>query len=217
MHKFTLLLLAIILITACDDDDNNFVGSGNLISEMRDAADFTDINASQSIRVSIRQSDTFSLTIQADDNLIDRVEANVQDGELRLAMKPGQYRASTVRATVTLPSLQRIEASTSSDVRIEGFEQPADDWTFVLNTSSQLSVLNSSVRNLDVSGFTSSEMSCFGLGTVATNVNLATSASLEISVSERLSGTASTSSEVVFRGDPEVSVEVNTSARVRRE
>ncbi len=215
-YKFLLFPVLFLFFFSCDDDDN-IVGSGNLISEMRDASDFTDISASESIRVDVSQGNEFRVELTADDNVIDRVESVIRDGELRFSMAPGSYRSTTVSVQVTMPAIRRIETSTSSVVQISTFDQPADDWTLDLSTSSQLTVLDCTVRNLDFTGSTSSEANCFGLQTVETNLNTSSSASLEISVSERLTGDARTSSEVRYRGDPEVTVSVNTSASVERD
>ena len=88
-YKFLLFPVLIILFFSCDDDDN-IVGSGNLISEIRDASDFTDISVSESIRVDVSQGNEFRVELTADDNVIDRVESVIREGELRFSNGPRQ-------------------------------------------------------------------------------------------------------------------------------
>ena len=211
------LLLSLCLFTACDDDDDQrFVGSGNLSSEVRAIADFSDVDVSESIAVDIRRGSDFSVEVTADDNLIERIRTELRGGELSLFLAPGNYQDYTARVAITMPAIKRLSASTSSDMRVTGFRQTDADWTIDMSTSSSLTVLESEIRDLDVTMTTSSEANCFGLQTTAVNIDLSTSSDLEISVSDRLTGEANTSSEARYRGDPTVEVETNTSASVRR-
>ena len=78
-----LLIIGILLITACSlstiqDSRDVITGSGNVITESRDVSGFDGVSHTGIGRVIITQSDTESLTIEADDNLMEYITSEVQ-------------------------------------------------------------------------------------------------------------------------------------------
>jgi hypothetical protein len=54
------------------------VGSGELVTEEKDFTDFTIVEVGWSFEVEISQSDSYSINITADDNMLDYIEVSAQ-------------------------------------------------------------------------------------------------------------------------------------------
>lgn len=73
-----------VTITSGDVD-----GSGTILSEDRDIADFDSINLAGEGRVIVIQGQPASLTIEADDNLLAHIDTTVSGGVLAITTEPG--------------------------------------------------------------------------------------------------------------------------------
>ena len=92
----TLVILAASLAFACDDVVG-VRGSGDLVTEEYEFADFTDVEVSHTFRADISYSDSFSVSLEVDDNILELVEVTNEGGTLRLGLESG---ANTRDATM---------------------------------------------------------------------------------------------------------------------
>jgi len=95
------------------------VGSGDIVTESRSVGEFTAVDASGGIdlELTIEPGAEPEVTVTFDDNIVDRVKTEVEDGTLRV--EPGSnYRISGGGrfVSVVVPSLSHLEASGGSDV-----------------------------------------------------------------------------------------------------
>jgi len=81
------LSVAVFTVTAC----GAFVvkGSGDLVSETRQVSSFDSVDLSGVGEMIITQSGSESLSIETDDNVMEHVEAKVEEGTLKLGFKSG--------------------------------------------------------------------------------------------------------------------------------
>jgi hypothetical protein len=94
-------------------------GSGNLVEQSRELGEFNRIAVSHAFEVDVRIGEQPSVTVTADDNVIEHVTMTVSDGLLRLGLRPGfQVRQATLEATVTAPRLEEVRGSGAVDVRV---------------------------------------------------------------------------------------------------
>ncbi len=98
-------------------------GSGQPATKAVDVKDFTSIQVAQSIQADVIRADSFRVSLTADDNLLERIQA-VRDGStLRIGLAPGSYRfRERPRASITLPILERIDVTGASRASVRGFE-----------------------------------------------------------------------------------------------
>ena len=78
----SLLTIGLLFITACGL--RTIQGSGDVITESRDVSGFDGISLTGIGRVIITQGDKESLTIEADDNLMEHITSEVKNGTLEL-------------------------------------------------------------------------------------------------------------------------------------
>ena len=133
MKRLSILVLVlaglIALFAACGDDgeetvqDEGVEGSGNVVSQEMPLTDFTSVEAANAFEVEITQSDTFSVTIRVDDNILDLVDVSKDGDTLKLRLERGVSlrRDVTLEADITMPELESLELSGASKASVSGF------------------------------------------------------------------------------------------------
>jgi hypothetical protein len=96
-------------------------GSGNLVTETKTITGFTMVSAAMGFNVEITESSTFSVRVTLDDNLVDKLRVTKVGDTLSLTMDPGSYLSRTLRAVITMPTIDGIEFSGGSQGSISGF------------------------------------------------------------------------------------------------
>jgi len=127
-RKAWLVLIAALTLTlglaACGDECEEGVrGSGNVVTEEMAFADFTAVYVENAFVVEIIQSDSFSVTIRVDDNILDSVEVSKEGDTLRIRLGRGvSLRGDvTLEAMITMPDLEGLELSGASRASVSGF------------------------------------------------------------------------------------------------
>lgn len=99
------------------------VGSGNLDTKKMDLGDFTIIEVGWAFKVEITQSSSYSVSITADDNLFDYIEASKTGDILTIGLKSDySYQwPLTLRAEITMPDLYELKLSGATYGTVKGF------------------------------------------------------------------------------------------------
>jgi hypothetical protein len=92
---------------------------GDIITQKRTVSPFTKIEASTSVTVILKQGDTYSVTVTADANQIDKVRTTISQGTLNISVDK-RHLSGSAKIEVVTPSLKSIKASASADIRSEG-------------------------------------------------------------------------------------------------
>lgn len=117
--KFIIATITALLFASCNLNVNTIEGSGNVTKEKRIVqGEFKNISVSNAIDVEIEQSDATEITVEADDNLQKEIITKVENGTLIIKCKFSSFRNVTMKkVTVKMPSLEKIEASSASNVQ----------------------------------------------------------------------------------------------------
>jgi len=115
-------------------------GSGNLETREMDFSGFTGIEASHGFKVEITQSDSYKVSITADDNLFDdHLRVSKSGDTLKIGLKsPNIYTSVTVKAKITMPDLHELGLSGGSIASVTGFSS-THDFSAKLSGGSQIS------------------------------------------------------------------------------
>lgn len=98
-------------------------GSGHLETRDYDCKGFNRVEVSHAFKLELTAGTTERVTVEADDNLLDRLDIHQSSHELHIGLKPGTViRQATLRARVTLPELTALQASGATSVRLTGFQ-----------------------------------------------------------------------------------------------
>jgi hypothetical protein len=88
------------------------VGTGNLVTKEELFNDFTSVDAGNGFNVIITQSNSYSVLVTADDNVMDHIEISKSWDTLNIGVKWGSSLSSaTLKIEITMPELRRIELS----------------------------------------------------------------------------------------------------------
>jgi Protein of unknown function (DUF2807). len=115
-----ILLTLALLLSACSYGGVNFSvntqaikGSGTITTTERTVSDFSKVELSSLGNLTIKQGDTESLTIKADENLLPYITNEVDGDTLKIGMKPNTNidPTQTIEYTLTVKSLTGITLS----------------------------------------------------------------------------------------------------------
>jgi Putative auto-transporter adhesin, head GIN domain len=196
-------------------------GSGVLATRrLRIPAGIERVEIGDAFRVTIRVGGAApSGEVTIDDNLLDRLRVEV-DGDTMGIDLDGRVRDATLRATIDLVRLRRLDVSGATRARVEG--QVTDDLTIGASGASEveigsvdldelvLSVSGASEVSIDgpaqhvradVSG--ASRMALFGVEGEEVEVDVSGASEAEVTARDRLEARASGASSVRYRGEPD--------------
>jgi serine/threonine protein kinase len=122
-------------------------GSGRRATKVVDIKDFRAIRIERLIDADVTRGESFKVSLTADDNILDRIEA-IRDGStLRLSLAQGNYRlAEPPRASIMLPALDALDVAGAARATVQGF---ASDGPFRARVSGASTVAGS-IRAGDV-------------------------------------------------------------------
>jgi hypothetical protein len=142
-------------LAACDEDEeaSTLQGSGNIVTQEIDFADFTAVEAANAFVVDITRSDSFGVTLRVDDNIMDLVDVSKAGDMLRIRLKPrASVTNATLEASVTMPEIDGLKLSGASRVSLSGFSS-TDHMDVELSGASTLDGdLEAGSVDLEVSG-----------------------------------------------------------------
>ena len=151
MKNITIALTVLVFfLSACGMKSPLVKGSGEMITQTFDVQGFDQIRVGTSGVMYIEQGDEFSLSIEADDNILSLLDVEVEQGVLTLRAKPDAtlFQFETIIYRVTLPELSMIDLSGSADIRVEDFS--ADSLSVNINGSGDVTFVNLDVTSLSV-------------------------------------------------------------------
>jgi hypothetical protein len=104
-------------------------GSGNVVNAQVQLSGVTRVEIDGPGQLVVVQGATESLSITTDDNILERIETEVEDGELAISFeRSGFTTLSRIRPTegirfeLTVPALEEIEVNGSVDVELDGWQ-----------------------------------------------------------------------------------------------
>lgn len=210
--KYNLLMFSIfILVSSCGLDQ--FDGSGVIGTEARDInSSINTIEASSSISVDIFQSNTATLEVTTDDNLLMNVETEMSGSTLRIGLADGSYNNVSFSVRVGLPSITSIIKSGSGNMICRDFIG-LNELMVRLSGSGNLDLMGS-VSRLECNKEGSGNLNGFDMVCRTVDLDQEGSGNVEITASDSIEGRLDGSGSLFFRGKPDVSVEVDGSGSV---
>jgi len=118
--KFIVATLIALLFSSCGHSlniGNGIKGSGNITTETRTVnQDFKNIEVSYGIKVIVEQSDTKSITVEADDNLQEHIITKIENGVLKIESDKNYNSTETPIVNVKMPVINGLSASSGSEI-----------------------------------------------------------------------------------------------------
>ncbi len=117
----------IVTVLVLEGLPGRLVGSGNLETEEYAFTDFNAVEISSAFEFEIEQSNSYSIEVTADDNVMEYVRVS-QDGQtLKIGLRTATWFGPvTLKASVTMPELGGLEVSGASRGTVSGFSSTED-------------------------------------------------------------------------------------------
>ena len=130
-------------------------GPGGTITEEKDVADITSVKVEGTFEVEITRSDSFSITISADENFYDYVAVSKEGETLRIYLNPRHtftdftLQARTLEAKITMPALHGLQLSGASKGTVSGFKS-SDDFSLDISGASSVDLDDIAVGDVEL-------------------------------------------------------------------
>jgi Putative auto-transporter adhesin, head GIN domain len=206
MKKAVCGLLLVSLLAACNyatirtgDSGDRVEGSGNRKTERREVAGFDRLLVEGAYRVEVASGSPPSLEVEADDNLLPLIRAEVEGGRLRVHNERGMSTKEMPRLRLTVPDLREVELPGASEFSLTGVKNeslkisvPGASKLRAEGETGRLEVALSGAGLIDAEGLRARQVkaSCSGAG------------SISVHASETLDASVSGVGSINYSGNP---------------
>ncbi|MDN3672125.1 head GIN domain-containing protein [Flavobacterium branchiarum] len=119
--KFIVVAITALLFASCNFSNSlkSIEGSGNVSTEKRNIeGTFENVSVSNAIDLVIEQSDKTEVTVEADDNLINKITTKIEGNTLVIKCSYNSFRnIKSKKVIVKMPVINNIKASSASTVK----------------------------------------------------------------------------------------------------
>jgi hypothetical protein len=217
MKKLPLILLSLFLLSF-----NEFSIAGSEKTEDRKLSGFSSVKVSSGIDLFLSMGDAESVKVVADEDIIDNVKTEVENGTLKIYMKFKGFNLNwnrTHKVYVALKSLENLDASSGTDViaenvmkgnRIKISASSGSDVKLKLeyddiqidSSSGSDAELTGTCNTLKASSSSGSNITAPDLKSKKCHVSASSGADAVVYVSEELEADASSGGDVRYLGIP---------------
>jgi hypothetical protein len=229
------MVFVLVVSTSCIFDLNAITGKGNIVTENRNAKDFTSIELQTAADVEIVKGNSFSVRASDYENLIQYLVVEVIDNRLIIKKKPNSPNSwnSKAKVMVTLPDpLYSMKLSGSGNMRVRSAFN--DLGVLALSGSGNIE-LKSDCRLKKLEAQISGSGNMYGTGTVedlytkisgsgnmhfadlkakSGNCTVSGSGNVYVFVQNRLDAYLSGSGDIVYSGTPSVNSHKSGSGHI---
>ena len=217
MNRFrTVAFLALCVLVVGCWSTKHIKGSGNVVSENRPVTDFDSIALNGSGQLEVDQSGSESLTITADDNLLQLLTSEVKGHQLVLAVKSGYSLGPSkpIVFKVSAKNLKGVAFAGDTTANLKGIH--TDELKLSVAGSGDISAEGMTDRQ-EISIEGSGKYLGGGLKSKEAKINILGSGEAVMTVSESLEVSIAGSGEIKYYGDPKVKQNIVGSGSVTKE
>lgn len=206
-------LFVVIHFSACKKDQ--LTGNGNIISETRNLGQFTGISSSGATPVEIKYGTEFSVVVKGSSNIVPRYTTRIVNNVLHMGFEGLNISRDDVEVILTMPSLNKIELSGSTEVEIEGSFPVIPNLNVSISGSGKVETDNAmQIDNVKVN-ISGSGMVDFEVVTSKTaEADISGSGSLRLQVQGRIKAKISGSGKIYYKGNPVIQQDISGSGKL---
>ncbi|NNC91840.1 MAG: DUF2807 domain-containing protein [Acidimicrobiia bacterium] len=208
--------MAGFLLAGCDvsvdiDVDDGVRGSGTVIGESREVSGFNEVVLLGSGDVSVSVTGTESLTIEAEDNIMPLLTAEVRSGRLELGSDSSFSATKGITYTISAAAFDGVTINGSGNVEVSGID--ANSFEAIINGSGDVEPAGTTVE-LTVSINGSGNFHGENLVAPRGSVEVAGSGSVVVNVTDDLMVLIAGSGDVEYLGNPTLIQEIAGSGDI---
>ncbi len=203
--KAIFLFFLLITFYGCKDsstitNNDTIYGSGKIVSEFRTVDECSGLTIKNVGDVYLTQGDTQSIRIEADDNIINKVIAQKENGILQVGLQNGSYSNITLKMYVSLKNICNLSIDGAGNVNVENSIE-CDTLNSIINGAGNLSVSGSAnyfscsvngAGNISAKGFITKKCVSFVNGT----------GNCTIYVTDELNASVNGVGNIIYYGSP---------------
>jgi hypothetical protein len=212
----TVAVVALCFLVAGCGSSEQVKGSGKVISESRTVSDYDSIALSGSGKIEVDQNGTESLSITADDNLLQYLTADVKGHELVLKVKSG-YNLSPSKPIVFkvgVKSLKGVSCAGDTNAVLRGIQ--SEDLKLEIAGSGDMSAEGTADRQeITIAG--SGKYVGGGMKSKDTKINIAGSGDAVVAASDSLDVSIAGSGSIKYYGDPRIKQSIVGSGTIDKQ
>ena len=211
MRLLPLLIAVVVVVAGC--------GGGDRTTETRAVAPFDRLEIADSVDVQVVPGDGREVRVYGGEDVLDRVETESSAGVLRIDVRDrgiviGPDPLGDVRVQVAASALDAVEIAGSADVELGGLDLPQLE--LEIEGAGEVAASGTADRlAATIQGAGDAELSDLAVRTATVVVQGAGEAHLN--VSERLDVKVQGAADVIYRGHPTVTEDIDGAGEVRRE
>jgi hypothetical protein len=227
MTTLTKIIVATLLslsLFSCNFDitmNSGVKGNGNVTTEERTVNEsITAIHASEGLNVYLTQSDSESISVEADENLQELIITEVKEGVLKIHTKENIGKSKSKKVWVNFQDISSITSTSGSDVtstntinvaKLKLKTTSGSDMELEVNTTildckstsgSDLS-LSGTTKNLIAEATSGSDIKANNLIAESSEVKATSGADITVNTSKKLIAKATSGGDIKYYGNPE--------------
>ncbi|HEY5692220.1 MAG TPA: head GIN domain-containing protein [Cyclobacteriaceae bacterium] len=216
--RLIVFIIGIFLLTAAQATAQSI--------ETRSVGSFSGIKAAEAIDVYLKKGDKESVRVEVTGTKLSDVITEVSGSYLKIHMENGNYRKTNVKVYVTYVDLEKLYASSASNVFSEG---PIKALTMDISVSSAATVeisldasevsadvssagdivLEGKCRSLEVEASSAGDIDAYRLESENVRARASSAGSIKLTATKELDARASSGGDVRYRGNP---IKTNTDS-----
>lgn len=217
-------LFTLILISTIGFYSSVYAGNSDK-TETRNLSNYHAVKVSAGIDLYLKMGDTEEVKVVAEDDIIDDLKTEVENGTLKIYMKKSNWNwggfSKTRKVYVTVKELDEIHASSGSDVKSENtlkgesLDVKASSGSdvsldvvyknFSLDTSSGSDAkVSGKTKTFEAEASSGSDINAKELESVICKVKVSSGSDASVNVSDELYARASSGADVYYYGNPQV-------------
>jgi Putative auto-transporter adhesin, head GIN domain len=232
--KLTAFVLIFISTTSCVI--NGIKGNGNIETQKRSFSEnFTDIKVSQGIDVYLTSNNATNLTVEADENIIDLLKTEVNNGTLKIYFEKNVWRATSRKVYLSVPTLNSIVATSGASVKFENTLKAdklslratsgADIYAHLVvtdlnsaTTSGADIKISGSAKNFEASATSGSDIKAANLKADFVTARVTSGADIRVYALKEINAKATSGGDIKYSGNPRVVNKTkNSGGHIRRD
>ncbi len=177
-------------------------GSGRIVSEARIVPSFTGIRVTNFAKVIITQDTVGGLLIEADDNILNRVQTQVAGGVLIVGMPEGSYNNITLIVHASMRNIVLLESTGAAEFTATN-PITSDDLTCRIKGAGSITLSGRvGMETIEITG--AGNVRNYGVVALKCSALISGAGSIEVTVTQQLDATIMGTGSITYSGNPTV-------------
>jgi hypothetical protein len=201
--KMMILGLLALIVAGCSEKNqinDPHYGSGRIATQVRNVSECNSVNIRYAGNVYLTQDNTQTVRVEADDNIIDDVITQGENGVLSVGLQSGSYKDVTVRIYMSLKTIEGISINGVGNITVQN-KITGDQLSCTINGAGDI-YLNGSYSKLNCLINGAGNINAFDLIAKSCTAGVSGTGNCSINVTESLDASIQGVGNITYDGNP---------------